>query len=246
MDEEGRLRPWLLVSDIDDTLTGDKLALEKLWQAISDHPDRVKLALNSSRPAASVDETIASYFPTGFAPDAIITGMGTEIRVNGEFLEDWSRQFSHWPRAEIAAIVEAMGYTPHDAVLQTPAKASFAVPGKEVAQAVLRALEERELPFQALFSGVSDLDILAPGAGKGTATRYLAAHLGIPMEKVVAAGDSGNDLALFQAAAKNIAVGNARAELLDACPAGKTYRAKAPHAAGIYEGLIEFGILPAH
>ena len=74
---------WLIVSDIDDTLTGDRDSLERLWAALQPLRGSVRLALNSSRPAASVDETIRSYFPAGFAPDAIITGLGTEIRIGG-------------------------------------------------------------------------------------------------------------------------------------------------------------------
>ena len=244
MDDDGLPAPWLLVSDIDDTLTGDRAALDALWNAVRHSTHPLKFALNSSRPSASVDETIATYFPENFAPDAIITGLGTEIRVNGDWLEEWSAAFADWPREEIVALVSRMGFEPHPPQFQTPGKASFAVPGKEAYALVIAELERNHLPFQALFSGESDLDLLAPGAGKDAASRYLAEFYGIMPEKIIAAGDSGNDLAMFKAAGRAIAVGNARRELIDAMPMEKTYLAKSHHAAGVHEGLVELGILP--
>ncbi|MGV8989008.1 MAG: HAD-IIB family hydrolase [Cypionkella sp.] len=236
--------PWLLVSDIDDTLTGDREGLARLWQAVRAHPDRLRLALNSSRPAASVDATLAAEFPEGFAPDAVITGMGSEVRIGGDWAADWSLRWSDWPRDTIVTLVTDLGFAPHAAEFQTPAKASFAVKGAAARDQVLDALAAEGLPVRAIFSGESDLDLLAPGAGKDAAMRFLAEKLGIPPDRVVAAGDSGNDRAMFEEAARAIAVGNARRELIETMPPAKTYHARAHHAAGVLEGLIALGILP--
>ena len=236
--------PWLLVSDIDGTLTGDRMALERLWAAVLRHPDRLRLALNSSRPAASVDATLATEFPAGFLPDAIITGMGTEIRLGGTWAADWTARFERWPRDAVFALVGGMGFAPHAAEFQTAAKLSFAVPDPEARSRVLAALDAAGLPVRAVFSGESDLDLLAPGAGKDTAARFLATRLGIPADRMVVAGDSGNDLAMFEAGGRAIAVGNARRELIEAMPPAKSYRARAPYAAGVLEGLVALGILP--
>jgi sucrose-6F-phosphate phosphohydrolase len=235
---------WLLVSDIDDTLTGDPEGLERLWQAVQANRDRLYLALNSSRPAASVDATLAAEFPPDFAPDAVITGMGSQIRIGGVWAQDWSARFRDWPRDAIFTLVSDLGFAPHAAAFQTDAKASFAVAGVAARDRILAALAAEGLPVRAVFSGKSDLDLLAPGAGKDAAMLFLAEKLGIPRRRVVAAGDSGNDLAMFKAAARAIAVGNARQELIETLPPGKTHRAKAHHAAGVLEGLIALGILP--
>lgn len=236
--------PWLLVSDIDDTLTGDRAALDRLWRTLKARKYRLRLALNSSRPAVSVDKTLADDFPEGFHPDAVITGLGTEIRLGGSHLDGWRQQFSSWPDKEVRRLVMELGYHPHDDIFQTVGKASFAVPGQDDVDRVLESLRRSGIDFRSIYSGKSDLDILAPGAGKDAAMRYLADQLGIPIERTVAAGDSGNDLALFEAAGKAIAVGNARRELLLGLPKDKTYLAKAHHAAGVEEGLTAFGILP--
>lgn len=243
MTGQGKTGPWLLVSDIDDTLTGDGAALERLWAAVKRHPERVRLALNSSRPAQSVDATLAQVFPAGFAPEAVITGMGTQIRIRGVAAADWASRFAGWPRAAVHDLVAGMGFAPHPAEYQTPGKASFAVPAAE-RDRVLAALAEKGLPVRAVFSGQSDLDLLAPGAGKDEAARFLCARLGFSPDRLIVAGDSGNDLAMFRVASCAIAVGNARRELLTAMPPDTSYRARAAHAAGVHEGLIALGILP--
>ncbi|EAV45992.1 HAD-superfamily hydrolase subfamily IIB [Stappia aggregata IAM 12614] len=242
--ETGTTDTWLLVSDIDDTLTGNQADLERLWHQLKTAGPHLKLALNSSRPAVSVDQTLSEYFPDDFEPDAIITGLGTEIRLGRLFLESWQSRFADWPDGEVRAIVRKLGYDAHDDKFQTGGKASFAVPGKDGVDAILAELRSEGIPFRHIYSGTSDLDILAPGAGKDAAMRHLASHLGIPMERTIAAGDSGNDLALFEAAGKAIAVGNARQELLMSLPRDKTYLASAHHAAGVLEGLTVMGLLP--
>lgn len=234
---------WLLVSDIDDTLTGDAAALAALCSAFARHRGRLKVALNSSRPAGSVDRTLHETFPPDFVPDAIITAMGTEIRLEGRLLQPWAERFADWPREKIAALIEDMGFAPHAEEFQTPTKASFCVPAADLDR-VQAALAASGLPHRSIFSGKSDLDLLPPDADKGAAALFLAKTLGISPLRLVAAGDSGNDLAMFEAAARAIAVGNAREELLAAMPLGKSYHAHGAHAAGVLEGLMHWGVLP--
>ncbi len=56
-------------------------------------------------------------------------------------------------------------------------------------------------------------------ATKGIALGKAAALLGIPLEAVVAFGDSINDLSMLQVAGRSVAVANARPEILSACDA---------------------------
>lgn len=242
--DDGSREQWLLVSDIDDTLTGNREDLQELWRRLKAPESRVRLALNSSRPAASVDRTLEEYFPEGFEPDAIITGLGTEIRLGRSYLGSWQRQFADWPDREVRRLVTGMGYSAHDDLFQTDGKASFAVPGQDDVDRIFERLRQEGIAFKSIYSGASDLDILAPQAGKDAAMKHLAGHLGCPLERTVAAGDSGNDLALFEAAGRAIAVGNAREELLALMPRHKTYHAAAHHAAGVLEGLVALGMLP--
>ena len=236
---EGR---WLLVSDIDDTLTGDEAALADLGEVLRRHRDGIAVALNSSRPASSVRRTLTQLFPKAFPVDAVITALGTEIAIGGTMLSGWTDRFAGWPRDRIAKMVVALGYTPHDAEFQTPWKASFAIPAQAWGD-VTAALEAENLPCRVITSGSSDFDIIPPSAGKDAAALFLASHMGVPRSRLVVAGDSGNDLALFSVAARAIAVGNARRELFSAMPIDVSYHASLHHAAGVREGLTHFGLL---
>lgn len=241
--DAGAAGPWLLISDVDDTLTGDDDALADFVPIVSERSPRLRVALNSSRPADSVDATLAGVFPAGFKPDAVITAMGTQIRINGRQVEAWRQRFDGWPRGKIVEAVTGLGHRAHDAEFQTPHKASFAVPRGEAQDEVAAALKQQGLPCRIIASGADDLDILPPGGGKDHATRFLAEYLGVePANHLVVAGDSANDLAMFRVASRAIAVGNARRELLDAMPPDTSYHAAAKHAAGVLEGLEHYGV----
>ncbi|MEO1237757.1 MAG: HAD-IIB family hydrolase [Planctomycetota bacterium] len=239
--------PWLVVSDVDDTLTGDGDALQRLHDATADRATRKTgrffFALNSSRPADSVDRTVRESFPQGFAPDAVVTAMGTQVRVAGEWVDEWTDRFADWPRQHIVDLVLDLGHRPHADEYQTPHKASFAVPRGDAQTHVLDALDKQGLAYQAIASGGDDFDLLPPEAGKDKATLFLREHLGVAEDRLVVCGDSANDLAMFHAAPHAIAVANARPELLDRMPKDRAYHAAAPHAAGVHEGLVRLGIL---
>ncbi len=238
---------WLLISDVDDTLTGDDAALHALADTLNENRERVCVALNSSRPAASVDATVASVFPEGFPIDAVITAMGTQVRVGGAWLDAWTQRFADWPRDAIVDVVATLGHRAHDAEYQTPHKASFAVPRGAAQDEVAQQLDAAGLPCRIIASGSDDLDILPPDGGKDHATRFVHAHFvqhfAVGENNLVVAGDSANDLAMFEAAPHAIAVGNARDELLSAMPADRAYHARSRHAAGVLEGLRRLGVV---
>jgi sucrose-6F-phosphate phosphohydrolase len=237
-------RRWLVVSDIDDTLTGDAAGLQALTAALNRHAGLIWFALNSSRPCASVARTLRDVFPADFAPDAMITALGTEIQLRGVPVAGWEARFAGWPRDAIHRVLAGLGHRPHDAEFQTPNKVSFAVP--QAARAGVRAaLAARGLPCQIIASGVDDFDVIPPGAGKDAACLFLASALGNARSQLIVAGDSGNDLAMFRVAAHAIAVGNSRRELLQAMPAETSYHATQNHAFGVLEGLRHFGALPS-
>lgn len=54
----------------------------------------------------------------------------------------------------------------------------------------------------------ANLEVLLPGVSKGAALTLLAEEWGIPMEEVIAVGDSGNDLGMFAVAGMPVAMGN--------------------------------------
>lgn len=238
-----RTAEWLLVSDIDETLTGDAAALSALWEAVEATGNRLRLAVNSSRPAVSVSATLKNEFPPDFRPAAVITALGTEISMDGAPLSSWAKRFEGWPHERIFDILAGLGHQPHDPIFQTPLKVSFAVPPEAQPEA-RRALAEAGIEAGIIASGVDDFDVIPKGAGKGAATLHLAAEIGVSRSKVIVAGDSGNDVAMFRVVERGIAVGNARAELIAALEPGTFYHARGAYAAGVKEGLEHYGALP--
>ena len=226
---------WLLVSDIDDTLAGDDEGIA----AFSRH--QVRLVLNSSRPLGSVRETMAG-FPAELRIDGVITALGTEILLDGALQTDWTDRFAGWDRGPVDDLMARAGMQPHPAEMQTPFKASFSVPCErwdEFHTAVRAAAPASRI----IASGDSDFDVIPALGGKDHATLWVAGRLGIDPARLIVAGDSGNDLAMFLAAGKAIAVGNARAELLDRADPARTYFAKGTRAWGLIEGLRHWGAL---
>ena len=76
----------------------------------------------------------------------------------------------------------------------------------------------------------------SPRPHKGAAAAYLARRWSIDPQRVVVAGDSGNDAAMFHMGFRGIVVGNARPELRSLV-SPDIYHATAEFAAGVLEGL---------
>ncbi|KEF42090.1 MAG: alpha,alpha-trehalose-phosphate synthase [Cyanobium sp. CACIAM 14] len=93
-----------------------------------------------------------------------------------------------------------------------------------------------------LVSGDKYLDVLPAGVNKGSSLLDLLAWLELDRRLVVTAGDSLNDLAMFETGLQSVMVGNAEAALARALPGlARTYRADAHGCDGILEGLRHFG-----
>ena len=72
---------------------------------------------------------------------------------------------------------------------------------------------QRGLDFSAALSSSHLIDVNGAGASKATGTTLLLSDLNIDFENVMAFGDGGNDIPLFEKAGKSIAMKNAREEV---------------------------------
>lgn len=82
--------------------------------------------------------------------------------------------------------------------------------GPEHLEDLDRARAELAQMGYSLSSAYADnLEIMAPGCGKGTALRWLAQHLNVPLSECMAFGDNSNDVSMLSAVGWPIAVGNA-------------------------------------
>lgn len=70
--------------------------------------------------------------------------------------------------------------------------------------------------YNLVSGGFSNLEFTRAGISKATGLRYLAEHLGIPMEQTMAMGDSENDREMIQAAGIGVAMDNALEHIKEA------------------------------
>lgn len=218
----------ILVSDIDGTLTGDPASLLALSGLLARRraAGELVLVLCTGR---DLDGVIRGFDEEGLPPaDAVIAQVGTEV-----FLPPFrrgmapDREWQAMQRREfdrdlvVAAIAElaVSGLELQDARWNTPLKVSYdlRLEGTASATAVAAVRETlTQLPqgrHQVVFSSGRHLDILPAASGKGAAARSLIQRAWPHASVAMAAGDSGNDEALFRALGRGVAVANATPEL---------------------------------
>lgn len=81
-----------------------------------------------------------------------------------------------------------------------------------------RAAARKALPhLQLTQSSPGNIEIMPENAGKGTALAFLAKHLGLEREQVMAMGDAENDLSMLEYAVHSVAMANASPAVKTAC-----------------------------
>lgn len=238
------MTPWLFVSDVDDTLLGKDDALARLAAALESATNTITTAWNSSRPCASLRQSLATV-PQLPTPDYLIGALGTEIQhgASGEPLTEYTQYLNQgWQRDEIAAIIAELGYTPHADEYQTPLKVSYDSRDPNTRDIVLARLDEAGLQAKVIYSSGKNLDILPVAAGKGNVINWLYRQVGVDAAHVAVSGDSGNDVEMFVSPYKGIVVGNADTDL-KSLQGEHIYQAQATHADGVLEGLKYWQVL---
>ena len=106
-----------------------------------------------------------------------------------------------------------------------------------------RALRKIEAAgFDWILSADKYLDVMPRGIAKGPVLLELLNILDIDREKVLVAGDTLNDLSLFQTGLQGVAVGNAEPKLVEVLSAlPHIYRSPHPGAAGIRDAIDRYG-----
>lgn len=245
--------PWMIVTDLDNTLVGDADAQQQLNErlTLARVQERVVLVYSTGRSLASYRQ-LCEIAPL-LTPDVLITSVGTEIYESGseQPSSQWSEQLkSQWDRNLIVETASKFRVlTPQTDTEQRPFKVSYfleASAADQLTAELSKALAQAGLSTQLIYSGGKDLDILPEAANKGRAMQFIQDHIGIAPSETVACGDSGNDIALFLGGEEHgIIVGNAQPELLEwhaQTPSPNRYLAKAFYAAGILEGLHYFEV----
>ncbi len=233
-------RPAMVVSDLDGTLLGDQFATDRFRQWWRLHGVSCRLVYATGRHYTSAAASIRDAdLP---APDAIVSDVGTEIRLApfAEPIAEWAENWwGNWSTDSIHHALDALsGLELQPPECQSPYKKSYfayQATGKLLEQ-VRRRLVLHGISAEILYSSNRDLDVIPFGANKGAAAAYLATRWRVPRSSVFVAGDSGNDRSLFLKGFRGIVVGNAQPELARLCRPD-VYQSEASFADGVIEGL---------
>ncbi|MDO6563686.1 glucosylglycerol-phosphate synthase [Amphritea sp. 1_MG-2023] len=236
---------WLSV-DLDGTFLGGTLEdRQQLYQLISAHPD-IGLIFVTGRGLESVIPLLSD--PTIPQPSFIICDVGCTvvdgkslqpvIEVQGGIDEIWPGEYA------IQEAVENIPGLVRQDVPQERRCSYFAAPDViEECIAELKKIGE-SLGCDVLYSANWYLDFLPSDVNKGSTLSALLKHLNIAKEDVMVAGDTLNDLAMFEHDFKGVCVGESEAALLQATEGkARVYHAQAPGAGGIIEAISYFGFL---
>jgi sucrose-phosphate synthase len=238
----------MVICDIDNTLIGDREALDEFVRWLAEHRDRIAFGVATGRVLERAIDVLEQWDVP--KPDVLITAVGSEIYYGrSEFVEDvgWRlRVEKDWDPLRLREVFEGTpGLSLQPKEDQRPYKLSYFVdpdrwPG---IRTVRRRLKEHGLRASVVFSHQSFLDLLPQHATKGHAVRYLRVRWGMAPDHVLVAGDSGNDAEMLKMASRGVVVANFSKELKSLRDRDGIYFAEATYARGIVEGVEHFGFV---
>ena len=233
--------------DIDNTLIGDKEALEQLVQKVHDSAGQVGFGVATGRRIDSAKKVLNEWKVP--VPDFFITSVGSEIHYGPKLIEDsgWHRHIDY--RWKPDAIREAMRDLPGIRLQpkedQREYKISYFIdPIKApMMREIVRHLRKLDLNVNAIYSHQAYLDLLPVRASKGAALRYLADKWDIAIDRTLVAGDSGNDVEMLNGDTLGVVVGNHSPELERLRDTDRIFFAEGHFAWGILQGMEHYDFL---
>ncbi|WP_438748078.1 HAD-IIB family hydrolase [Pararhizobium sp. O133] len=246
-----RLRPVRIVCcDIDGTLAGNRPAEARFREAWNSLPPdrRPLLVLNSGR---LIEDQRAFIATTALPkPDIYIGGVGTMLHNELEpshsdlYAQSIGAGFDRELIARALQDVPDLQIQPDE--YQHAQKSSWYLHNADtvILTPIEQRLAEAGLVARLIYSSNRDLDILPDGIDKGAALSWLCRQLGLTHDEVVVAGDTGNDMSMFELPGiRGIIVGNALPELKSiANGRSDIYGSSELMADGVLDGLKHWGV----
>lgn len=236
----------LIITDLDNTLTGDDEALAEFIELIREH-DHVGFGISTGRRLDSAMQVIEKLgLPR---PDLIDTDVGTQLHYGESLTPDrsWRKSIGYaWKPVEIRKVLdEVPGLFPQKDKHQSEFKISYEIDSSEFPglSAIKKMLREAGLRAKIVLSLEMYLDVIPIRGGSDLSTRHVLWKWGFVPEHVLVAGDSGNDAGMLTGRTLGVVVANHGKELNRLRKLPRIYFAEAAHAAGIIEGIKYYNFL---
>ncbi|MFH0882202.1 MAG: HAD-IIB family hydrolase [bacterium] len=234
----------LLICDIDNTLVGDGEALQELMRRIDNESGRVGFGIATGRHVNSALKVLKVWGVR--KPDLLITDVGTQIYYGDPVAPDkgWRSHIDYrWEPERIREVMSSLkGLHLQPEENQQPFKISYDLEGAKPIgkRMVIRHLRQQGIRVNVIHSHNAYLDILPMRASKGLATRYLSLKWGLSMERILVAGDSGNDADMLGGNVLGVVVGNYSPELKILKGKPHVFFARGEYARGVIEGIEHY------
>jgi HAD superfamily hydrolase (TIGR01484 family) len=228
-----------LATDLDGTfLEGDYQSKNFFYNALLRLQKEVLLIYTTGRPVETVKQfCLKGYLPT---PHYVIGDHGTDIAdgVNFDPVEDLQnpiiRKWNNSNDMLRELLQEEVGIRLQP--IDPPYRVAYYYDPDLLKNQTLEKITKAGFDF--ILSCDMYLDILPRGVNKGLSLLNLINYLNITPEIVITAGDSLNDLSLFQTGLKSIAVSNSEPKLLEEIKKlNNVYPSGFPGLLGIIDGL---------
>ncbi len=236
----------LIITDLDNTLTGDPEALAEFNEIIRDRED-IGFGIATGRRLDSAMELIEELgLPR---PDVIDTDAGTQLHYGDSLTPDqsWRKQIGYaWKPDEVRnALDDLEGFYPQPDPHQSEFKISYEIdPEKSPSISVIRrTLRQAGLRVNVVLSMGMYLDVLPVRGGSEMSIRHLLWKWGFSPENVLVAGDSGNDAGMLLGRTLGVVVSNHGKELNRLKNKPRIYFAKGANARGVLEGIQYYNFL---
>ena len=237
-----RYRDRAIITDIDNNLVGDSIALKHFVDVIKENRKCVTFGIATGRRIDSALAIMKSHHIPN--PDILISSLGTRIHYGQSLTEDdyWADHIDHhWSIQRIHRILSQIpGLELQSKSEQTPFKASYHYDPKiaPTVEDIVSQLRQRDITANVMLSFGKFLDIIPSRASKGQALRYVSQRLDIPLEQTLVIGGSGADEDMMRGNMLAAVVGNRNHEdLSKLVDQERIYFASKSYASGILEAL---------
>ena len=236
----------LLVTDVDDTLTGDDIALEELLLRLETSNTNVGFGIATGR---TLDEALKLMKELDVrVPDVLITAAGSELHYGRHLLPDrsWERQIRYrWDRDEVARVLGAMPGLRPIPEAGTTYRLRYQLDPQRAPnlREIRRRVRQEGLRVTTIVDHEVYLDVIPVRASPGLAIRFFCFKWNLEPQRLLVAGDSGNDWDMLSGDTLGVVVSNHTAELERLRGRPRVHFAQSAHARGILEGIDYYDFL---